>query len=260
MSAPRHTEGFLALVHTQLLTIPCYAVGALAYLCAASISDRLGKRGYFAAGGCLVACVGYAVLLGTYNQGPGVQYAGTIIVALGLYVAVGIPIAWMPNNLPSHYKRAAGQGCSMTLGNSAGVWAVNVAIKPRARCSHPGAFCLAFHLPHSRCSTLHSRACHHFRFRLLVGCNVSCHFSFTQARKREARTRRTRLYGRREDEGGNRQARRLQPVVSLYLLRAHSQINGSSVDGVNEVTGLQAGAGPEACYKNLITVAGYYYY
>ncbi|TPX16106.1 uncharacterized protein E0L32_004101 [Thyridium curvatum] len=109
-------------VHTQLLTIPCYATGALIYLVVAHMSDRTGYRGYFVVGGCVAACTGYAILLGTPHYGAGAQYAGCIIVAAGLYVAVGIPISWMPNNLPSHYKRAAGQGTSMTLGNCAGIF------------------------------------------------------------------------------------------------------------------------------------------
>lgn len=86
-------------IHTNLLTIPCYACGALMYITVAYFSDRTGKRGLFVLGGCLVACAGYAILLGTPQYGAGVQYAGCIIVACGLYVAVGIPIAWMPNNL-----------------------------------------------------------------------------------------------------------------------------------------------------------------
>lgn len=109
-------------IHTNLMTIPCYAAGALIYLCVAYASDRTGKRGIFAVCGCLTSCVGYAILLGTPQYGAGAQYAGCIIVACGLYVAVGIPISWMPNNLPSHFKRAAGQGTSMTLGNCAGIY------------------------------------------------------------------------------------------------------------------------------------------
>ncbi|KAL1865923.1 hypothetical protein VTK73DRAFT_5007 [Phialemonium thermophilum] len=116
-----HALGYSG-IHTNLMTIPCYACGAIVYLVVANLSDRTGYRGYFAAGGCLTACLGYAVILATSEAGAGAQFAGCIIVACGLYVAVGIPISWMPNNLPSHYKRAAGQGTSMTLGNCAGIF------------------------------------------------------------------------------------------------------------------------------------------
>lgn len=110
-------------IHTQLLTIPCYACGAVVYLVTAFFSDRVGQRGPFAVAGCLTACIGYAILLGTPRYGAGAQYAGCVIVAAGLYVAVGIPISWMPNNLPSHFKRAASQGTSMVVGNCAGIYA-----------------------------------------------------------------------------------------------------------------------------------------
>jgi MFS family permease len=108
-------------VHTQLLTIPCYATGAIAYCITAWYSDKVGQRGIFAVIACLVCCTGYAILLGTWKYGAGVQYAGCIIVAMGLYVSVGIPITWVPNNLATHYKRATGQGMVFMTSNFAGV-------------------------------------------------------------------------------------------------------------------------------------------
>ncbi|KAL2010808.1 hypothetical protein VTN00DRAFT_3526 [Thermoascus crustaceus] len=108
-------------IHTQLLTIPCYACGAIVYFFTAYASDRAGQRGIFAVAGCLVSCTGYAILLGTPRYGAGTQYAGCVIVAVGLYVAVGIPISWMPNNLVSHYKRATGNATLFTLSNVGGV-------------------------------------------------------------------------------------------------------------------------------------------
>jgi sugar phosphate permease len=108
-------------IHTQLLTIPCYACGAIVYCISAYYSDKVGQRGIFAIVACLVSCTGYAILLGTWNYGAGAQYAGCLVVAVGLYVAVGIPITWMPNNLATHYKRATGQGMLFMLSNFAGV-------------------------------------------------------------------------------------------------------------------------------------------
>lgn len=108
-------------VHTQLLTIPCYATGAVCYCVVAFFSDKLSRRGMFAVGGCIASCTGYAILLGTPHYGAGPQYAGTVIVASGLYVAVGIGLTWMPNNLPSHYKRATGQGLDFTIANLSGI-------------------------------------------------------------------------------------------------------------------------------------------
>ncbi|KAI5865625.1 high-affinity nicotinic acid transporter [Durotheca rogersii] len=108
-------------IHAQLLTIPCYFTGAVVYCVVAFFSDKYSRRGIFAVAGCLTSCAGYAILLGTPQYGAGAQYTGTIIVAAGLYVAVGMGLTWMPNNLPSHYKRATGQGLNFTIANLAGI-------------------------------------------------------------------------------------------------------------------------------------------
>ncbi|KAL7625199.1 hypothetical protein AAE478_004414 [Parahypoxylon ruwenzoriense] len=108
-------------IHAQLLTIPCYVTGAVVYCIVAFFSDKVSRRGIFAVGGCVTACTGYAILLGTPQHGAGAQYTGTIFVAAGLYVAVGIGLTWMPNNLPSHYKRATGQGLDFTIANMSGI-------------------------------------------------------------------------------------------------------------------------------------------
>ncbi|KAK8120019.1 major facilitator superfamily domain-containing protein [Apiospora kogelbergensis] len=113
--------GFGALT-SQLLSIPCYFFGALTYLLAAFLSDRLGHRGGFVVGACLCSIAGYATLLGTGHQPARIQFIGCLVVAGGLFVAVGMPISWSANNLPSHYKRAAGQGTIQMVGNLAGVY------------------------------------------------------------------------------------------------------------------------------------------
>jgi len=42
----------------------------------------------------IVSIVGYAVLLSPV--GNGVKYFGCFLVAMGLYVLVGIPLGWLP--------------------------------------------------------------------------------------------------------------------------------------------------------------------
>ncbi|KAK8033614.1 hypothetical protein PG991_003012 [Apiospora marii] len=117
-----HGLGF-GPVASQLLSIPCYVFGALVYLLCAYFSDRIGHRGMFVVGACMVSITGYCVLLGTGGHAdPRVQYIGCLVVAGGLFVSVGMPISWAANNLPSHYKRAAGQGTIQMVGNLAGVY------------------------------------------------------------------------------------------------------------------------------------------
>lgn len=82
----------------QLLTIPCYAVGAISYMSSARFSDWTQLRGPVVVGISLFSVIGYAILISPVS--PGAHYAGCILVALGLYVAVGIPLAWMPGNNP----------------------------------------------------------------------------------------------------------------------------------------------------------------
>ncbi|KAK7996696.1 hypothetical protein PG989_004736 [Apiospora arundinis] len=107
---------------SQLLSIPCYFFGAVTYLLAAYLSDRTGHRGGFVVGACLCSTAGYCILLGTGHQPARVQFVGCLVVAGGLFVAVGMPISWIANNLPSHYKRAAGQGTIQMVGNLAGIY------------------------------------------------------------------------------------------------------------------------------------------
>lgn len=84
----------------QCLTIPCYALGAITYLVVAWTSDRLQMRGVFTVAFGLVSIVGYIILLCPVPNG--VKYFGCFVVALGLYVVVGLPLGWLP---ASKYNR-----------------------------------------------------------------------------------------------------------------------------------------------------------
>ncbi|TGZ81159.1 putative MFS transporter [Ascodesmis nigricans] len=103
----------------QALTIPCYAVGAITYLIIARISDAHGRRAPYIIIFAIISCIGYALLLAPVS--PGVRYFACFLVALGLYVAVGLPLAWLPNNSPRYGKRTAATGMQLTMGNASGV-------------------------------------------------------------------------------------------------------------------------------------------
>lgn len=110
----------------QVLTIPCYALGAISYLSTAWLSDKYQRRGIPTVVLCLVSVIGYAMLIS--DSGSGVHYAGCFLVAMGLYVAVGIPLAWLPSNNPRYGKRTTATGLQLTIGNSAGIMAPFVSI------------------------------------------------------------------------------------------------------------------------------------
>lgn len=103
----------------QALTIPCYAVGAIAYLAVAWLSDRLQHRALFVCLFSAISVIGYGILIS--DTSSGVHYFGALLVALGLYVTVGVPLAWLPTNLPRYGKRTFATGLQLTFGNVSGV-------------------------------------------------------------------------------------------------------------------------------------------
>lgn len=105
----------------NLLTVPVYAVGATTYMAAARFSDWSQLRGPVVVALSLVAVLGYALLISPISAGP--HYAGCFLVAIGLYVAVGIPLAWLPSNNPRYGKRTTATGLQLTIGNTAGIMA-----------------------------------------------------------------------------------------------------------------------------------------
>ncbi|KAI4627562.1 uncharacterized protein J4E87_004126 [Alternaria ethzedia] len=103
----------------QVLTIPCYALGAITYLVVARFSDKQQKRGFYSILLGVVSIVGYAMLIS--DASSGVHYAGCFLVAMGLYVCVGLPLAWLPTNLPRYGKRTTATGLQLSIGNCAGI-------------------------------------------------------------------------------------------------------------------------------------------
>ncbi|CAI6086878.1 hypothetical protein V2G26_009616 [Clonostachys chloroleuca] len=103
----------------QALTIPCYALGAVSYLVVAYLSDRTQRRAIFAVLFGLICTAGYAILVS--NVSGNVKYFGCFLAAMGLYVVVGIPLAWLPSNNPRYGKRTVATGLQLTIGNSAGI-------------------------------------------------------------------------------------------------------------------------------------------
>ncbi|KAJ6087867.1 hypothetical protein N7467_006781 [Penicillium canescens] len=103
----------------QALTIPCYALGAIVYLGIAWLSDRTQHRAFFVCLFSVISVVGYGILIS--DSSSGVHYFGALMVALGLYVTVGLPLAWLPTNLPRYGKRTFATGLQLTFGNISGV-------------------------------------------------------------------------------------------------------------------------------------------
>ncbi|KAI5361202.1 Putative major facilitator superfamily, MFS transporter superfamily [Septoria linicola] len=105
----------------QVLTIPCYALGAISYMAAARYSDWRQSRGPVVIVFCCIAVIGYALLIS--DSRSGVHFAGCFLVAMGLYVSVGIPLAWLPTNNPRYGSRTTATGLQLTIGNASGIMA-----------------------------------------------------------------------------------------------------------------------------------------
>lgn len=88
---------------TQALTVPCYALGAITYLLVASMSDRQQRRGLYTVIFGVVTMVGYAVLVSDTTSGG--HYTGCFLVAMGLYVTVGLPLSWLPSSESQKSKK-----------------------------------------------------------------------------------------------------------------------------------------------------------
>ncbi|KAI3339421.1 DNA-repair protein rad2 [Ustulina deusta] len=113
--------GTWSTAETQLLTIPCYALGAISYMTIAYISDRKQMRAVFCVIWGVISVIGYGILLS--NVSAGVHYFACFLIATGLYVLVGLPLAWLPNNSPRYGKRTTASGLQLTIGNSSGIMA-----------------------------------------------------------------------------------------------------------------------------------------
>lgn len=105
----------------QALTVPVYSVGAASYLAVAWLSDRTQQRGLYSCIFAVVSIIGYGLLMSP--AGAAVHYTGCFLVAVGLYIAVGLPLAWLPTNLPRYGKRTFATGLQLTLGNISGIMA-----------------------------------------------------------------------------------------------------------------------------------------
>ncbi len=81
-------------VETNAMTIPCYALGVISFLIVAWFSDKYQRRGIFPTICGTISVVGYGILLSDVSTG--VHYAGCLLIGMGLFVFVGMPLAWLP--------------------------------------------------------------------------------------------------------------------------------------------------------------------
>ncbi|KAL3469735.1 major facilitator superfamily domain-containing protein [Aspergillus californicus] len=119
-------------LESQIMSVPVYVAAAVMTLCTALLSDRLKHRFGFAFLGCLVATVGYVILLAQESVPTGGKYFALFAIVGGGYIAQPIFIGWLSNNMSGHYKQAIASAVQIGFGNCGGFVASNVFIQAEA--------------------------------------------------------------------------------------------------------------------------------
>ncbi|KAJ5064542.1 major facilitator superfamily domain-containing protein [Bipolaris maydis] len=99
----------------QLFTVPPNMAAFLTVIGTAYASDRFKNRGYFIIGGCVLGICGYVMLIVAKTNA--VRYAGTFLVAIGVFQGSPMLMGWASNNLAPHYVRAVGIGLIISIAN-----------------------------------------------------------------------------------------------------------------------------------------------
>ncbi|KAL2378146.1 hypothetical protein RJZ90_006226 [Blastomyces dermatitidis] len=120
-----HDLGWTAL-NAQLLAVPIFACGACSAMITAVISDRIRHRFTFTILGCLIASIGYTILLCQQYVSLGVRYFAVFAISAGSFMSHPITITWLNNNMGGHYKRGISSAMQIGIGNSGGIIASNL--------------------------------------------------------------------------------------------------------------------------------------
>jgi hypothetical protein len=75
----------------QLFTVPPNLTAFFLVLITAGFSDRLKARGPFMLGGCVLAIIGYSMLI--VSKRPAISYGGTFFVAAGVFPGEQLSLA-----------------------------------------------------------------------------------------------------------------------------------------------------------------------
>lgn len=90
----------------QLMSVPPYVCACFFTIAASWYADRIRKRGIFLLGFQLIAIAGFSMLAATSK--PSVQYAGTVLAAIGIYPQIPLGMAWNSANIGGSLKRGTG--------------------------------------------------------------------------------------------------------------------------------------------------------
>jgi len=126
--------------------------GFFVVILTAHLSDRIKSRGVFIAGGTVIGICGYIMLL--VSDQNRVKYAGTFLIAMGVFQASPMLMGWAANNLAPHYVRAVGVGIIISIANCSAFIGTYIYLARDAYVLHSSqgellnfADCCSFHSP-----------------------------------------------------------------------------------------------------------------
>ncbi|KAK3682926.1 high-affinity nicotinic acid transporter [Podospora appendiculata] len=105
--------------NAQLMSVPPYVCACFFTVTASWVADRHRQRGVFLLAFQLVAMAGFSMLVATGN--PSVQYAGTVLAAIGIYPQIPLGLAWNSGNIGGSLKRGTGIAMQVMGGNCGGI-------------------------------------------------------------------------------------------------------------------------------------------
>ncbi|KAK9858300.1 hypothetical protein MYU51_019297 [Penicillium brevicompactum] len=113
-------------VRAQVMSIPIYLVATVIALTTAFASDRLRHRFAFTITGCIIATIGYVLLLCQSSVPVGARYFALYAITGGGYMTQPILMGWLSNNMAGHYKQSIASAMQIGFGNCGGLVASNV--------------------------------------------------------------------------------------------------------------------------------------
>jgi cyanate permease len=105
--------------NAQLMSVPPYVCACFFTIAGSWWADRVRMRGVFMMAFQAVAIAGFAMLAGSGR--PAVQYAGTVLAAIGIYPQIPLGMAWNSANIGGSLKRGTGIAMQVMGGNCGGI-------------------------------------------------------------------------------------------------------------------------------------------
>ncbi|KAF7193225.1 putative transporter [Pseudocercospora fuligena] len=110
----------------QVRSIPIFIVATVFCLLTAYLTDRLRHRYTFTLLGCIIATIGYSILLNQSRVTTGIQYMAIFFIVTGGYMCQPVTLAWVNNCMSGHYKRSVSSAMMVGFGNAGGIVASNI--------------------------------------------------------------------------------------------------------------------------------------